>query len=106
MLLHPLTAERRRLLGELDAPSTVEQLGKNSALPVEQVTDEIGWLQSHGLITGEGGRFLSLVFPSEPALMTSQRPTDVPVDVPPPLVARARNERRIRRTVLTAGSAD
>jgi magnesium-protoporphyrin IX monomethyl ester (oxidative) cyclase len=106
VLLHPLTAERRQLLGQLDTPSTVEQLGKNCALPVEQVTVEIGWLQSHGLITGEGGRFLSLVFPREPALMTSQRPTDVPVDVPPPLVARARDERRIRRTVLTAGPAE
>jgi ribosomal peptide maturation radical SAM protein 1 len=105
-VLHPLTAERARLLLQLETPSTVEQLAKSSALPVEQVQDDVAWFQSQGLVAGEGGRFLSLVFPTEPALMTSQAPVDARVDVPPPLVARTRDERRIRRPVLTAGPAN
>jgi magnesium-protoporphyrin IX monomethyl ester (oxidative) cyclase len=103
---HPLTPQRSRLLAQLEAPSTVEQLAKSCALPPDDVTDEVAWFQSRGLIAADGGRFLSLVFATEPALMTSQRPRDARVDVPPPLVARARDDRRVRRTVLTAGRAD
>lgn len=103
-LIYPLSAAAQLLLERLEVPSNADQLAAKSGLDAATVERELAWLHEQRLVLGEGERLFSLVFPTEPALMSCQRTSPADAGVPA-LVARPRGERRMRRDAFTAGHA-
>jgi ribosomal peptide maturation radical SAM protein 1 len=107
VLEEPLSWLGKAVLDALDKPAGLETVRTAVTASRGDFDQEIARLRTQGWIYEEGDRAISLVFPTKPSLMTCQVEHEASardsaaLDLQPALVARSRDARRIRRSMIT-----
>lgn len=102
---YPLAADAERVLERLETAAAPDQIAAATGLDRARVDAALAWLDERRLVMREGEKYVGLAFRTEPQLMECQRPAAAHAEAPA-LVARPRDQRRLRRPALAAGQAE